>query len=464
MPRLSWTVLPLLAACAAPLPPMPPMPAVEAPAAFANPTVATAPAVGDGRWWQAFGDPALDAWMQATLAASPTLAQAEARLRHAQALARAAGAASRPQLGAGLAASRQGGPLVNAAGEQGSLFSGALNAQLELDPAGRRSRAADAARLDAEAQAAQRDGVRLALQADTVQAWLTLAALADDDARLERQAALLRRKAEVQRARQAQGLVAPALAAQAEADAVAAEAEREALAPRRAEARHRLLQLAGGSGGALPPPRPVGLPGVPAGIPAQVLARRPDVAAAERRVQAALQRLGVAQAAWWPAVTLTASGGVASGELGSLLAGAARSWGLGALLALPLWDGGRREAGIDAARADHDAALAAWREQVLLALREVEDRLAALHSLALQAAARERAEALAAEALALARQRRDNGLAAELDVIDAERHALRAARARAAVDAERRQVTVGLVRALGGGWDAAAPLAQAGGR
>ena len=366
MRLIACLAVPLLAACAAPLPTMP---TADLPAAFASPTAATATAADTGRWWQAFGDPALDAWVDAAMAANTTLRQADARVAQAQALARAAGAATRPQLGAGVAASRQGGPLVNAAGEQGSLFSGALNLQAEVDLAGRSSRSADAARLDAEAGAAQRDAVRLAVQADVVQAWLALAALADDDARLERQAALLRRVAEVQRARRANGVVAPSVAAQAEADAAAAEAEREALAPRRAELRHQLAFLAGRAPGAAPQPALAVLPEVPAGIPSRAIARRADVAAAERRLQATLQRLGVAQAAWWPTLTLTASGGVASSELGSLLSNAARSWSLGVLLALPLWDGGRREAGIEAARAESEAAIAAWREQMLVALR-----------------------------------------------------------------------------------------------
>src|SRR5262249_352260 len=125
----------------------------------------------------------------------------------------------------------------------------------------------------------------------------------------------------------------------------------------------------------------IALPVVPAGVPSTVLERRPDVAAAQRQLLAAQARVGVAQAAWFPDVRLTASGGYASSEASDLFKCSARSWGIGALLSLPVFDGGKRKAGIDAASAEMDGAFASYREQVLVAFKDVEDQLSSLRLL-----------------------------------------------------------------------------------
>ncbi len=128
------------------------------------------------------------------------------------------------------------------------------------------------------------------------------------------------------------------------------------------------------------------LPVIPAGVPSTMLERRPDVLAAQKTVLAAQARVGVAQTAWFPTIALTGAGGYASSDLGDLLQWSARSWGVGALLSVPLLDGGRREAGVQGATAEFDGAMASYREQVLIAFREVEDQLAALRLLAEQSA------------------------------------------------------------------------------
>ena len=173
-------------------------------------------------------------------------------------------------------------------------------------------------------------------------------------------------------------------------------------------------------------------------------------------MQAAHQRLGVAQASAWPSLRLTASGGVASAELGDVLRGAARSWSLAGLLSLPLFDGGRRDARQAAALADLALAAAQWRGQMLLALREVDDQLSALHTLQAQATALARADAASAQALALQQGLLARGLASPLPVLDAQRRLLADRQALARVQTARQLATVALVRALGGGWDDAA--------
>ena len=195
------------------------------------------------------------------------------------------------------------------------------------------------------------------------------------------------------------------------------------------------------------------LPTIPAGVPATVLARRPDVSAAQSSLLAAQARVGVAQAAWFPSLMLTGEGGFASPDLGDLLRWSARAWSVSALLSLPIFDGGRRQAGVDDARAQLDAALASYRGQVLVAFREVEDQLSALRLLHDQSLAQGRAVDAARRATTLSDTRYRNGLVSQLELLDARRSELRNRRQALQVRSAQFQATVVLVRALGGGWE-----------
>jgi len=193
-----------------------------------------------------------------------------------------------------------------------------------------------------------------------------------------------------------------------------------------------------------------------------VLARRPDVAAAQLAMQAAEARAGVARLAWFPDVALTANGGYASTDLGDLFKWSARSWGIGALLSLPVFDGGRRDAGVQTANAQWDIAAASYREQVLGAFRDVEDQLASLRLLADQAGAQKVAVDAATRATVLSDARYRNGLVSQLELLDARRSELANRRVAVQVRAAQYQATVGLIKALGGGWGQdAAPTAAA---
>ena len=153
-------------------------------------------------------------------------------------------------------------------------------------------------------------------------------------------------------------------------------------------------------------------------------------------------------------MTLTAAGGYASSDLADVFKWSARTWGVGALLALPVFDGGRRQAGVDAARAEMDLGLASYREAVLVAFRDVEDELSSLRLLAGQADAQARAIESAARATTLSESRYRNGLVSQLDLLDAQRSELRSRRQAVQVRGAQYQSTVGLIRALGGAWDA----------
>src|SRR5258708_5332477 len=241
----------------------------------------------------------------------------------------------------------------------------------------------------------------------------------------------------------------------ARTEVAATESEAIALDRRRAELEHALAVLVGevSSNFALPVEEwKTALPVIPAGVPSTVLARRPDVSAAPSGMLAPQQRVGVAKAAWFPDVSLTGSGGYASTELGDLFKWSARAWGVGALLSLPVFDGGRRAAGVQNAGAQLDEAVAHYREQVLVAFRDVEDQLSALRLLSEQSGAQADAVASATRTTALSDARYRNGLVSQLDLLDARRSELRNRRQALPVRAAQYEATVGLVRALGGGW------------
>jgi multidrug efflux system outer membrane protein len=188
-------------------------------------------------------------------------------------------------------------------------------------------------------------------------------------------------------------------------------------------------------------------------VPATVLTRRPDISAAQKSVMAAQARVGVAQLAWFPDISLTAGGGYASQKLNDLFQWSAKSWGIGALLNLPLFDGGRREAGVQSASAQLDGALVNYRSQVLVAFKDVEDQLSALRILEQQADVQAKAVTSASRATSLSDSRYRNGLVSQLDLLDARRQELANRRQALQVRSAQYQATVGLIRAIGGSWD-----------
>jgi multidrug efflux system outer membrane protein len=458
---LRFGVLPLvlaLAACAnapsgAPSPL--PVPAAFRHAAAPDPAAPSAPEA----WWQVFDDPVLDQ-LEATAAAGNTSLQgAAARLARARALVRDARAARVPQLGLRAGGSRQGGPIVNAAGGEGTLLTTLAELSWEVDLFGRLQQTVDAAALDAQSQEALLRDARLLVQGNVAQAYFELRALDAERALVDAAAGAWRETVAITGQRLRSGSVAELELVRAQAELAAIEAQAQALQRRRTLLEHALALLAGVPASSFELPAAewrAALPAIPAGVPASVLTRRPDIAAAQRAVQAAQTRAGLARTAWFPSLTLTASGGTASPDLGQLLAASARAWSIAAVVGGMLLDGGRREAGIALADADLDAAAAAYREQILTALREVEDQLASVQLLAAQSRTAATAVDLGHRATVLAESRYRSGLASQLDVLDARRTELRNERDALQVQSARYQAAVGLIRALGGGWDVAA--------
>ena len=196
-------------------------------------------------------------------------------------------------------------------------------------------------------------------------------------------------------------------------------------------------------------------PGVPVGVPSELLERRADVAAAERRVASAFAQVGVTQAAYYPVLTLSGAVGFESSSFGSLLSSASAFWSAGPAALVNVLDFGRRRAANEQARAAYDVAAAAYRETVLSAFREVEDQLAALRVLEQEATIQDRAVAAAERSLALANNRYRGGVASYLEVITAQSFALGNERAAVNLLTRRMTATVLLLKGLGGNWRAA---------
>jgi multidrug efflux system outer membrane protein len=410
-----------------------------------------------GEWWKAFGDSTLDSLVERANTANTSVQQAAARLAQARAVAHLTDADRWPQLGLAAGAVRIDG-LPNApAGNPLTLATVGANLSYEVDLFGRLSRASQAAALDARAREGLLQSTRLLVQAEVAQTYLALRAL---DAERDLVRGTVKTFVDTQRLTEQRfnaGDVAELDVARSRTEVAATESEAIALDRRRSELEHALAVLVGEVPSSFQLAETgwsTNLPVIPAGVPATILARRPDVSAAQDTLLAAQQRVGVAKAAWFPNIALTASGGQASSEISDLFKWSARAWGVGALLSLPIIDGGRREAGVQIANADMDGALARYREQVLGAFRDVEDQLAALHTLAEQADAQSRAVASAARTTALSDARYRGGFVSQLELLDAQRSELRNRRQALQVRSAQYQATVGLVRALGGGWDA----------
>ncbi|MDD3482732.1 efflux transporter outer membrane subunit [Azovibrio restrictus] len=422
-------------------------------------------AVARGEWWQVFGDATLNELEQQALAANQSLKAAAARLGQARALEKNARAALFPQVGVGFGPTRQQpspasqGLPADADTSASTLWRGQATFAWEADLFGRLGSAADAARLDAERDEALFRSTLLSLQADVAQAYFLvreldgLRALYADTVKLRQETLQLFQR------RYDAGDIGELELARARTELASAEAEADGVTRQRAVAEHALAILLGKTPAEfnLPPQPIVRLQvGVPAGLPSALLERRPDIAAAERAMAAANERIGAARAAYFPRLNLTGNYGYESARLGDLFKTASRTYVLGplvgTLLSLPIFDGGARAAGVERANAAHEEAVANYRQAILQAFKEVEDNLAHLRILDNQNAAQDRAVSAAGRAAQLSHIRYREGAISYLDVLDTDRSVLQQQRVAVTLDGERARATVNLVRALGGGW------------
>jgi NodT family efflux transporter outer membrane factor (OMF) lipoprotein len=453
-----------LAACATGPSYAPPAP----PAAAAGPFLSTvspgvlANAAVEEAWWRLYRDPVLDSLVTDALAANTDVRVAAARLARARASLRQVRAERGPQVGVGGGAqygrSPEGAVPPGADREDLSLDAG-VDVAYEVDLFGRLSRGAEAARGDVQAAEADLAAARVLIVAETARAYADAASAAERRLVAERVVALLDRSLELTRRRHSGGLANGLEVARIAALRHQRQAEVPALVAEREAALFRLATLTGRPPQALPPEagarrstlrldRPI-----PVGDGAALLARRPDVAAAERRLAAATARIGVATADLYPRIMLGGSIGSTASSVGDLLSGGPLRWLLGPLLS---WSVNRApaRARIAAAEADSQAALASFDGIVLRALQETETALSGYGQLLERREALREAHRAAERAVTITRAQQREGQIASLELLDAERTFADAEAELARADAAIATAQVELFRALGGGWSA----------
>ncbi|QOK99596.1 efflux transporter outer membrane subunit (plasmid) [Ralstonia pseudosolanacearum] len=419
----------------------------------------------DGAWWKLFNDATLDSLEAQAGEASPTLAAAAARVSQARAIVQSNRAGLFPELDAGFGPTRQrasaasAGLPVGAQVQPQTYWRAQATVSYEADLFGRVRNSVNAADADAERVEALYRAARLALQADVAQTYFSLRTLDAEEALLARTVVGREEALKLVQRRFSTGDIGELDVARADAELATARSDRLDVARRRALLEHALATLLGKapSGFTLgADPLQAANVRVPPGLPSALLERRPDVAAAERAMAAANARIGVVRAAFFPQLQLTGGFGFESHDLGDLLKWSSRTWLLGPLvgtaLSLPIFDGGARSAGVKQARAAYEENVANYREAVLVAFREVEDNLSDLRLLADQSKVQDDAVRASSRAAQLSRTRYNAGSVNYLDVIDAERNMLSAQRVAVQLAGGRVNATVGLVKALGGGW------------
>jgi multidrug efflux system outer membrane protein len=459
----------LLAACAAPeLRP----PQIDMPSGFKEDAAAEAarwkpaqPAEAQprGEWWKAFHDPVLDDLIGQATSANANLAAAAARVKQARALAGITEADRIPLVSAGFGAQRGQASDVSLGLPQGTpvrpvtAWQGKLTASYEVDLFGRVGNSISAAQADAAGSEATYRSVLLALQADVAQTYFRERAIDAELALLNETVRLREENVRINQRRFDLGDLGELDLARSKTELSTTRAEAIALERQRAQLEHALAVLLGKPAAAFslpddPLPASAALPEIPAGLPSALLERRPDIAAAQRAMIAANARIGVAKSAMFPALRLTAAGGGESEDLSDLFKWSSRSWLLGALMSLPIIDGGRTRAGIARSEAALEESVANYRQNVLTAFAEVEDNLAGLRTLAGQAKAIDDASASARRSAQLANQLFEAGRSSYLDVLDAQRNLVTVERSAVQLRGLRATTTVALIRSLGGGW------------
>jgi len=414
-------------------------------------------------WWRALGDPQLDALEDRLSANSPTLAAALARSQEALQALRVAQSDALPTVGsaAAVGVDRQSDqrPLRSASQPvyYGNNIAG-LGASYELDLWGRIKDSIAAGRANAVASVEDTAAIQLSLQAQLATTYIVLRGLDAETDLLKSNIAVYAEADKVVRTRFGGGVATGIDTGRSGAQLADAEAQLADVLAARATLEHAIASLIGtpASSFFLPQAKDtLHVAVMPVGLPSTLLQRRPDVAAAERRMYAANRAIGVARAAFFPTIDLAAGGGTNATNLAGLALAGNAFWALGPTLALTLFDGGRRTAQVRAARARWDEASATYRVTALTAFQDVEDSLSALHHFGDEEQAETRAAENAQQAADLSMMRYEKGISNYLDVVTAQTTALFEQRRAIEVHTLRLNTTVSLARALGGGWNPA---------
>lgn len=440
-------------------------PATEVPASYKEvngwKTAQPSAAQPKGNWWQAFQDPELDSLEQEVTVSDQTLKIAQEQFVQARAAIRVVSSAEFPSVTAGLAGSR------TRQSENRALFGAAspvtysdvqlpIDASYEPDVWGRVRRSAEVARSEAQASAADLASVDLSVHAELALDYFELRGLDSQVQLLNSTVVSYQRALQLTQNRYQGGLSSELDVAQAQTQLESTCAQAVDVAVARAAYEHAIAVLIGKPSAEFslhPLPLTVGPPTIPIGLPSDLLERRPDIAAAERRVEEANAEIGVARAAYFPSILLSASGGFESSNITNLLQGASGFWSLAGSAAELVFNGGSRRAISEQARSAYNQSVDQYRQTTLVAFQEVEDNLAALRILENEARVEDAAVTAAQHSLDLSNTRYKGGVANYLEVTTAESAALNNQRAAVDIATRRMAASVLLIKALGGGWN-----------
>ncbi len=416
--------------------------------------------INRGAWWRIYNDRRLNELEEQVAVSNQTLKSAEAQFRQARAIVQASRAGYYPQVTAGASVDRSRN--ISSSSKSASTSTAYLlnaDASWELDVWGRVRRSVESGIASAQASAADLESLRLSIQAEVATDYFQLRTIDAQKRLLDETVASFQHYLDLTNNRYAAGVVSQADVLQAETQLKSAQAQAIDLGVQRSQLEHAIAVLIGKIPAEFslePTPAEITPPPVPFGLPSELLERRPDIAAAERRVAAANAQIGVAKVAYYPAITLSASAGFAASSISNWLSWPNRVWALGAAISETIFDGGLRGAQVDEARAVYDSTVATYRQTVLNGFQEVEDNLSALRILEQEAVVQDDTLQAARKSLAITTNQYTAGTVSYLNVIVAQTTALNTEISTINILARRMAANVALIKATGGGWDASA--------
>lgn len=405
-----------------------------------------------GEWWSVYHDATLSGLLSQVSVSNQNVATYSAQYRQAQALAAESRAALFPSLGYDGSVTRSGSQITTSSSHQA-----ALSASWELDLWGKLRRTLEEDRASASASAAELANITLSAQSELAQDYFQLRIMDQKIARYQQSVDAYQRYLNVIGRQYQAGTASRATLAQAQLQLESARASAQDEQWQRAQMEHAIALLVGKAPADFSlaaAPLTATPPAIPAALPGELLQRRPDIAYAERNMAAANAAVGVAVAGYYPDLTLSASAGVSSSVLHSLFSLPSRVWSLGPELSGTLFDAGATSAKVDQARAGWEASVATYRQTVLTAMQEVEDKLVELNTLQGEIAAQQRATDAAQTSARVTRLQYDAGMINYLDVATTENSSLSAQQSLLTLQSTQWVSSVALIAALGGSWQA----------
>lgn len=415
-----------------------------------------------GAWWEMYGDPQLTALEEKVTVSNQTLRVAMEQYFAAREQVRVARSQYYPTLSAGPSAQRtresnnQANTKRSVTNYQFNTFTIAGQASWEPDIWGQVRRTVEQARANAQASAALLANVELSLRSELASDYFEMRGLDSQQQLLDNTVKSYEEYLKLTQIRFKGGVATESDVALAQTELETTRAQDIDVQVARAQYEHAIATLTGTPASTFTlPPMPLGdqIPQIPVGLPSQLLERRPDIAAAERQADAANAQIGVAIAAYYPNISLSGTGGFASGSPGTWVQGPSEIWSLGGSAVELLFDAGRRHAITQQARDVYEQQVANYRQIVLAAFQDVEDNLAALRILSQESAQEQLAVQAAERSLNISTNRYKGGVATYLEVLTAQTAELTNRRTQADISTREYIASVQLIRALGGGWN-----------